>query len=90
MSKIMGQIEPENLDLFALDFGKTAESNFVYTVASTNMNQSAPNLVKMYVTIRSRMRLIMDLIRPELSELFALELEKLLNLSLFTPKHLQM
>ena len=29
--------------------------------------QSAPNLVKMYVTIRSRMRLIMDLIAQEMS-----------------------
>ena len=34
---------------------KIAESDFVYTLASTNINQSAPNLVKMYVTIRSRM-----------------------------------
>ena len=50
-----------------------AESDFVYTLASTNINQLAPNLVKMYVTIRSPMSLIIDLIRPELSELFALE-----------------
>ena len=40
------------------------------------MNQSAPNFVKMYVTIRSQMSSIMDLIRPELSELFALEFAK--------------
>ena len=33
---------------FALEFGKIAESDFVYTLASTNINQSAPNLVKMY------------------------------------------
>ena len=45
----------------------------VYTLAPTNINQSAPNLVKMYVTIRSWMRLIIDSIRPELSELFPLE-----------------
>ena len=31
----------------------------------------------MYVTIRSRMRSIMDLIGPELSELFALEFAKM-------------
>ena len=31
----------------------------------------------MYVTIRSRMRLIMDLIGPELSELFSLEFAKI-------------
>ena len=51
----MGQIAPEHLELFALDFGKIAESDFFYTLASTNVNQSAPNLVKMYVIIRSRM-----------------------------------
>ena len=39
-------------------------------------NQSAPNLVKMYVTIRSQSS-IMDLIRAELSELFALEFAKI-------------
>ena len=32
--------------------------------------------VKMYVTKRSRLGSIMDLIGPELSELFALEFEK--------------
>ena len=68
MSLIMGQIEPERLELFALEFGKIAESDFVYTLAPTNVDQSAPNLVKMYMTIRSRMRLIMDLIELELSE----------------------
>ena len=68
MSLIMGQIESEHPELFALEFGKIAESDFVYTLASTNINQSEPNLVKMYVTIRSWMSLIMDLIKPELSE----------------------
>ena len=84
MSSIMGQIEPEHPELFALEFGKIAESDFVYTQASTNINQSAPNLVKMYVTIRSRRSLIMDVIRPELSELSALELENLPYLTSFT------
>ena len=65
---IMGQIKPEHPKLFALEFGKIAESEFVYTLASANINQSAPNLVKMYVTIRSWMSSIMDLIKPELSE----------------------
>ena len=77
MSSIMGQIEPEHSELFALEFRKIAESDFVYFLASTNINQSAPNLVKMYVTISSRMSLIMDLIGPELSELFALEFAKI-------------
>ena len=77
MSSIMEQIKPEHLELFALEFGKIAETDFVYTLASPNINQSAPNLVKMYVTIRSRMSLILDLIGAELSELFALEFAKI-------------
>ena len=60
MSSIIGQIKPEHPELLALDFGKIAESDFVYTLASTNINQSAPNLVKMYMTIRSQMSSIMD------------------------------
>ena len=66
MSLIMGQIKSENWELFALEFGKIAESDIVYTPASTNIDQSAPNLVKMYMTIRFRMSSIMDVIRPEL------------------------
>ena len=70
-------MELEHPEPFVLEFGKIAESDFVYTLASTNIDQSAPNLVKMYVVIRSQMSLIMDLIGPKLSELFALELENL-------------
>ena len=77
MSSIMEQIEAEYLELFVLEFGKIAESDFVYTLLSTNINKSAPNLVKIYVTIRSRMRSITDLIGPELSELFPLEFAKI-------------
>ena len=84
MSMIMGQIESEHPELFAFEFGKIAESDFVYTPASTNIDQSAPNLVKMYMTIRSRMSLIMDVIRPELSELSTLGLENFPYLTLFT------
>ena len=84
MSSIMGQIEAEHPELFALEFGKIAESDFVYTLASTNIDQSAPNLVKMYMTIRSRMSLIIDLIEPELFELYSLEFENLPYLTLFT------
>ena len=73
----MEQIEPENPELFALEFGKIAETDFVYTLASPNINQPAPNLVKMYVTIRSQMILIMDLIGADLPELFALEFAKI-------------
>ena len=56
----------------------------VYTLASTNINQSAPNLVHMYMTIRSRMSSIIELIGPELSYLSALELEHLPYLTLCT------
>ena len=84
MSLIMGQIEPEHAELFALDFGIIAESDFVYSPANTNIDQLAPNSVKLYVTIRSLMSLIMDVIRPELSELSTFELENLPYLPLFT------
>ena len=84
MSSIMGEIEPEYFELFALEIRKIAEYDFVYTVASTNINQSAPNLVQMCMTIRAHMSLIMERIRPELSELSALEYEKLPYLTLFT------
>ena len=77
MKSIMGQIKAEYPELFALEFGKIAESDFVYSLSSTNIDQSAPNLVKMYVTIRSQMSLTMDLIGPELSELSALEFAKI-------------
>ena len=77
MSLNMGQIESEHLELFALECGKTTESDFVYTLASTNINQSTPNVVKMYVTIRSWVSSIMDVIGPELFELSAIEFEKL-------------
>ena len=84
MSSIMGQIKSEHLELFALEFGKIAESDFVYTLASTNIDQSTPYLVKLYVTIRSWMRLIMNLIGPELFQLSTLEFENLPYLTSFT------
>ena len=59
-SLIMGIIGPE---LFALELEKNAKFDFVYTLASTNINQSAPNLVKVYVTIRSQISYYLDLIR---------------------------
>ena len=49
ISSIVGLIEVEYLELFALEFGKIAEYDFVYTLSSTNINQSAPNFVKLYV-----------------------------------------
>ena len=84
MSSIMRQIEEEHLELFALEFGKTAESDFVYALAFINFNQSAPDLVRNHVTIRSRMSSVMEINGPELSQLSALELENLPFLTLFT------
>ena len=75
MSLIMEQIRPENPKLFAVEFWKIAETNFIYTLSPTNIDQSAPNLVKMYVTIRSQMSSIMDLIRADL--LFAVKFAKI-------------
>ena len=67
MSSIMGPNGPEQLELFALQFGKIAAFDFVYFLASTNKNQSAPNLVKMYMNIRPQMSLIMDQVIPDQS-----------------------
>ena len=47
--------------------------DFVYTLASTNINHSAPNLVKIYMTIGSQINSMTGLIGPEQWELFALE-----------------
>ena len=69
ITSIMGRIEQEHPELFALEFGKNTEYDFVYSLSSTNTDQSAPNLVKMYVIIRSRTSSIMDLTGPELSDL---------------------
>ena len=49
MSLIMGQIEPEHLELFALDFAKITVYDFVYTLASTNVDQLVPNMVTLYI-----------------------------------------
>ena len=66
------------------DIRPSVHNFLVNTLASTNNNQSSPNLVKMYMTIRFRMSLIMELIGPELSKLSALELENLPYLTVYT------
>ena len=65
MSSILGLTKPEPLELFALEFKKNAIFHCVDTLASTNINQSASNLVKIYMTIKSRKSLILDLIGLE-------------------------
>ena len=79
----MGPIVPEQLDLFALQLGKMAAFDFVYSLASTNINQSAPNLVTMYMSIGSQMSLIMGQVIPDQSVLSALEIQKLNFSNLF-------
>ena len=51
MNSIMGLIGPEELELFAHELGKIAIFDFVYSLASTNINQSALNLVTMNMRI---------------------------------------
>ena len=77
MSSIMGPIGPEQLELFALELGKIAAIDFVYSLASTNINYSPPDLVTMNMSIRSQMSLIMGQVIPDQSVLSALEIEKL-------------
>ena len=40
----MGPIGPEQLELFALELGKIAAFDFVYSLASTNINQNSTKL----------------------------------------------
>ena len=47
----MGPIGPEQLELFALELGKITTFNSVYSLASTNINQSAPNLATMNMSV---------------------------------------
>ena len=45
MRLIMDLLGPELSELFPLEFAKTAESDFVYTIASTNVDPLIPNMV---------------------------------------------
>ena len=73
----------EQPELFALELGKIAAFNFVFSLASTNINQSAQNLVTMYMSTIFRMSLNMGQVIPDQSVLSALETEKLNFSSLF-------
>ena len=59
VSLIMDVIGPELSELFALEFAKIAESDFVYTQASTNVDQLVTDMVTIYMTMSSWMSLIM-------------------------------
>ena len=81
-----GQIKSEHPELFALEFGKIAESDFVYTQASTNIEKISTKLDQNVCDQKTQdeFNLYMDLIGPELFELFALEFENLPYFTLFT------
>ena len=76
MSLILDLIGPELSELSALELENLTYLT-VYTLASANIDQSAPNLVTMCMPIRSRMNSIMGQIEPEHRELFALEFGKI-------------
>ena len=63
MSSIVDLIRPELSKLFALEFAKIAESYFVYSRVSTNVDQLVPNMVTIYMTVKSWMSWIMGQIR---------------------------
>ena len=64
MSSLIGPIGPEQVELFAFEFGKIAEFDFD-TPTSANINQSAPHVAKIYMTNRSQTNLILCLTGPE-------------------------
>ena len=76
ISLIIDLIRPELSELYALEFEKFAIFDFVYTLASANIDQSVPNLATIYMPKRSRMSSIMGQIKPGHPELFALEFGK--------------
>ena len=72
----MDLIGPERFKLSALELENLPYLT-VYTLASGHRDQSAPNLITIYMTIRSGMSLIMAVIGPEQPELFDHELGKI-------------
>ena len=77
MSLIMDPIGLKQRELSALELGNIAAFDFVYSLASTNINESASNLLTMYMSIRSQMSLSMGQVIPDQSVLSALEIEKM-------------
>ena len=49
MSLIMDEIRPKLSELFALEFAEVAESDFIYTQASTNVDQYVPTKWSQYI-----------------------------------------
>ena len=79
----MGPIGSEQPELFGLELGKIAAFDFVYCLTYTNINQSAPNLVTMNMSIRSRASFIMGQVITDQLVFSVLEVEKLNFSSLF-------
>ena len=77
MSSIMEAIGPELSELSALELKKFAIFDYVYSLASANIDQSVPNLATIHMPMRARMSLIMGQIEPLHPELFALEFGKI-------------
>ena len=71
----MGPIGQEQQDLFDSELENIVAFDFVYSLASTNINQSAPNLVTMYMSVKSQKSLIMGQVISDQSVLSALEIE---------------
>ena len=85
VSSIMELIGQELSELSVLELENLPYLTFVYSLASANIDKSLPNLATIYMPLRSRLSLIMDQIKPEHPELFALESGKLLNMTLLCP-----
>ena len=79
----MDPIVPEQLELFSIELRKIAAFDFVYSLTSRNINQSAPNLVTMNMSSRSQMSMIMGQVLPDQLVFSVLEIEKLNFSSLF-------
>ena len=76
MSSIMELIGPELFELFSLELENLPYLT-VYTLASANIDPSAPNLATIYIPIKSQMSSIIGQIESEHPELFALEFGKI-------------
>ena len=72
MSFIMEFIGPKLSELSALELENLPYLT-LYSLASTNIDQSVPNLATIHMPMRARMSSIMGQIEPEHPELFALE-----------------
>ena len=88
MSSIVSEIRPVTQKLFALELLKIAVLNLVSAIEITFLNQSGPQLHKVFIGTRSQMSLIMSEICLVTPKLFALELLKIVVcICLFTICH---